>query len=512
MSAEQKTVVLNGGRDFPVGLVAGADDYLQSLLADAPAKQGWATLKVVKNSAGRPFVAVIIGNKHVGFLTQAAAPEFVPTLCACEELGGMAKAKGTVQAGADAAGKPRLKISLAAPDELLTTPAAHAAAPSNGNGNGDGNGNGAHATTGNGNGSGAATLAAVLPASGNGNGNGNGNGAAKLVAVVPSNDSGNGNGAAKAAPANGAAQAPAPGGNGASAATLAGAAPTNGNGNGAAKTAPTNGAANPTAVSPSAEPTVVVPGLTPGLVARIAPAATHPVVRAAYGPLAPVAGQVVPVAASPAASAVPAASQGQHFGPVSDDPNGPQGMHCPRCGAPHPFDAARCDCGHSFYGNISVANKRIIGQSPIELPLGCVKCGERAHDGRRFDRVLYYCAPWVWVTFLVGAWLVPLILYVTTRKPVKVGYSLCDACSKKQDLKKIAAIAGWVLFLAVIVASVATENVMLAAFGIPVVFLGAVVASVLANPPLRVAGMNQGYFELAGASPLFRSRVQESLR
>jgi hypothetical protein len=66
VAEEQNVVMLNGGEDFSVGLVAGADVSLTQVLKGEPRKTGLAILKVVKNTSGVPFVAVFIGGTHAG--------------------------------------------------------------------------------------------------------------------------------------------------------------------------------------------------------------------------------------------------------------------------------------------------------------------------------------------------------------------------------------------------------------------------------------------------------------
>ncbi len=119
MAEESKQVLLNGGREVGVSLVSGADEFLGALLGGAPAKSGVAAFRVVKNAAGQPFVAVIIANKHVGFLSHSDAEGLLPTLAECEQNGVVAQAKGQVSVSGDGAGKPVLKLSLAEPGQLL---------------------------------------------------------------------------------------------------------------------------------------------------------------------------------------------------------------------------------------------------------------------------------------------------------------------------------------------------------------------------------------------------------
>ena len=129
MADEKKTILLNGGREVNVTLVTKAYDFLTQLLGGAPAKSGMATLQVVKNTAGKPFVAVLIGGKHVGFLSDSDAQELFPTLGDCEQSGVVAQAKGTVTASPEGMAQPTFRLSLAESGQLIETRQVQEPAP-----------------------------------------------------------------------------------------------------------------------------------------------------------------------------------------------------------------------------------------------------------------------------------------------------------------------------------------------------------------------------------------------
>ena len=110
MAEQPRVIMLNGGRDVSVRLIAGADAFLSQLLAGAPNKTGAATLRVVKNASGVPFVAVIIANKHVGFLEHADAEGLLPVLADCEQQGAVAAAKGVLAVAPDGTAAPTLRL------------------------------------------------------------------------------------------------------------------------------------------------------------------------------------------------------------------------------------------------------------------------------------------------------------------------------------------------------------------------------------------------------------------
>ena len=115
MADEKKTILLDGGREVNVTLVAKAPDFLAQLLGDAPTKSGMATLQLVKNTAGKSFAAVRIGGKHVGFLSDSDAQELFPTLADCERDGVVAQAQGRISAPPGSSEQPVLTLSLPVP-------------------------------------------------------------------------------------------------------------------------------------------------------------------------------------------------------------------------------------------------------------------------------------------------------------------------------------------------------------------------------------------------------------
>jgi hypothetical protein len=353
MSAEQNVILLNEGQALDVELVAGADEFLTQLLGGASAKAGLATLKPVKNSAGVPFVAAIIGGKHVGFLPQGVAADIFPILAGCEEQGMVPRAKARVAAPVEGQARPLLTVSLAEPDRLISFPQPEAA---------------------------PALSPAIVPNT------------APVVAAV-------------------------------------------------------------TSASPAGETAVAAEPQSPSEDASADEAET-----------------AAPLATEPAEELPPDA---------------------PPVGA--------------YQEGWRVEGDTIISPSPLVLPEGCVGCGDPVVGGRRFNRTLYYCAPWVWLTILIG--LLPfIIVYLVVRKPLALSYAQCNACAGRQDLKKWIAVGVWILLLAMIVVSIWSQSTIAIAV-MAVLFVGALVATVIAGPPLRVTGHSLGYFTVKGASRRFLSNL-----
>jgi hypothetical protein len=389
MSAEQNAILLTEGQELDVGLVAGADEFLTQLLGGASAKAGLATLKPVKNSAGVPFVAAIIGGKHVGFLPQGVAADIFPILAGCEEQGMVPRAKARVAAPVDGQTRPLLTVSLAEPDRLMPV---------------------------------LQVVASESP-----------NPAEETTAV--------------------AVESPSP----VEEAVAAGGAISIGGAELAADAEPGTDAVSVTKAVPATE----------------APQATGASLEAET---LPAAAASVETETSPSALATPA----PEFPPQS-----------PPAGA--------------YEETWRVEGDRIISPSPLTLPEGCVTCGDPVVNGRRFNKTLFYCSPWVWLTILVG--LLPfIIIYLVVRKPLAISYAQCSTCVGRQNTKKWIAVGVWVVFLAMVAVSIWSQS-LIAVIVMIVLFLGALVATVLANPPLRVTGYESGYFFVKGASPRFLANL-----
>jgi hypothetical protein len=384
MSGEQKTVLLNGGRECQVALVDGATGFMTGLLGGATAKTGTATLRVVKNNAAEPFVAVFIGGKHVGFVSRMDAPGLLPALASCEQEGAMAQARGLVTTPSDAAGAPAMKLSLAQPGQLLTAKTGETPLPSG-----------------------------SLPAP------------------------------PRAEPAS----RPGP-----------------------AQTQPTEILGLPS--RPSSGPATLGLGLAPIVVPAIVD-----------GPR-----QLYPGSAG----------------------NWQTTTYCPRCGAPLQNAGSRCRCEYVWDARAAtVVGDRLVGRSPMVLPCGCVVCGKDAANGRRINRTLYACPFWIILVILFSL-LLGVIVYLIARKPLELSYSLCSECAQSRATKRWIAIGGWLLFVLLVAAAIATGSMLLVILMI-VAFVGALTMSVLAGSRLRVSGYQAGVFTVKGAGPTFLTALGRSV-
>jgi hypothetical protein len=126
---EQSTVLLNGGRELDVAPVTGANEFMARLLGGAPVRPVAPTLRAARDGEGRPSVAVFIGSKHVGFLSQGMDEELLLTLKACDRNSAVARTRGHLMASYHDPGGVLLKISLAEPEDLLSPLSTEAPAP-----------------------------------------------------------------------------------------------------------------------------------------------------------------------------------------------------------------------------------------------------------------------------------------------------------------------------------------------------------------------------------------------
>ena len=144
-----------------------------------------------------------------------------------------------------------------------------------------------------------------------------------------------------------------------------------------------------------------------------------------------------------------------------------------------------------------VAKNAIVGTSPMELPDRCVECGRKASGGRRVETTLYWYPRWIWVGVLWGVFPV-ILLYFASRRRLKISYSLCPDDDRSLLTRKRAAMGAWALFVAVVIAAIATHfnrSCMIAAF---VLFFVALIVHMMAGVPLRVAGHEHGVFGIKG--------------
>jgi Na+-transporting NADH:ubiquinone oxidoreductase subunit NqrB len=154
-----------------------------------------------------------------------------------------------------------------------------------------------------------------------------------------------------------------------------------------------------------------------------------------------------------------------------------------------------------------VAKDAIVGTSPMELPDRCVECGRDASGGRRVDTTLYWYPRWIWLGIFWGV--IPVVLlYYAARRPLKISYSLCPEDDRSLRTRKRVAIGVWALFVAFLVAAVATHFNRFCVIAAIVLFFGAVIVHFMAVVPLSAAGHEDGVFGIKGFGKDFLSGVE----
>jgi hypothetical protein len=153
-----------------------------------------------------------------------------------------------------------------------------------------------------------------------------------------------------------------------------------------------------------------------------------------------------------------------------------------------------------------VADDAVVGTSPIALPPICVDCGRESPDNLYIETKLYWYPRWIWVGLIWGVF-PAVLLYYAARRPLLIGYALCDDHVRWLRARRRLAYTMWAIFVALVVASVATrawEPLLIATF---VVFVISAIASMMSWSPLRVAAHDDGVFGVRGFSAEFLRRA-----
>jgi hypothetical protein len=154
-----------------------------------------------------------------------------------------------------------------------------------------------------------------------------------------------------------------------------------------------------------------------------------------------------------------------------------------------------------------VASDALVGTSPMELPGRCVECGGDVSGGRRVDSTLYWYPRWIWVGILWGV--IPVILlYYASRRPLKIGYSLCPKDDWSLRMRKRVEMVMGALFAAFLIAGVATHFNRFCMIAAIVLFIAALIVHFMAQVPLRAAGHEDGVFGVRGFSKDFLSTAK----
>lgn len=153
------------------------------------------------------------------------------------------------------------------------------------------------------------------------------------------------------------------------------------------------------------------------------------------------------------------------------------------------------------------AGDLIVGQGPMALPHVCVRCGATI-GAERFTRNLTRAPYWLFFLWLVNP-LLMLIVYLVLRRPLRVEYTLCERCAKRQRTAGATVAGGTALGVGLITGGLLlTPNApFVAAFG--AVLLGATFLTALVHrTPLRIRNHRGGVYQIAGAHPACLDAVE----
>lgn len=172
--------------------------------------------------------------------------------------------------------------------------------------------------------------------------------------------------------------------------------------------------------------------------------------------------------------------------------------------APSPRKPLRRDDNSAPSDDIQLIKGKLVGKSPIILPEICVKCGADAHNGKRFEKSLYYCNLLFFLTILINI-LVLIIVYFVARKKIDLSFSLCENCLIPYKRKRMVAALFWLATILSVVAGIALESSEFIIVFV-ILLIAAIVMNIVAGLPLRPSGHSKGLFTIKGAKQPFFDR------
>jgi hypothetical protein len=149
-----------------------------------------------------------------------------------------------------------------------------------------------------------------------------------------------------------------------------------------------------------------------------------------------------------------------------------------------------------------ITDRAVIGTSPMELPPICIDCGRERPDNVQVDTTLYWYPRWIWLGVLWGVFPI-VLLYFAARRPLRIGYSLCEEHRRWRRTQMRMAYGAWAVFVAVVVADIVTHGWPPLLIALVVALVIAAVLHMMAWLPLRVAGHEEGVFGVRGFSKEF---------
>ncbi len=158
---------------------------------------------------------------------------------------------------------------------------------------------------------------------------------------------------------------------------------------------------------------------------------------------------------------------------------------------------------------------KLIGVGPMaDFPDTCFITGEPAHDGKRYNKKLYYCNSFWALLILLGiiGIIVYAIIYYSTRKSAMVSFSLSKQQHKKQKRKCIIGVIINTLILGgsifCLVGSNLNHDFITIGFIGLIVFLISIIITKSICTITRIKNYTNGFSYLTGSGKPFRDYIE----
>ncbi len=153
-------------------------------------------------------------------------------------------------------------------------------------------------------------------------------------------------------------------------------------------------------------------------------------------------------------------------------------------------------------GSYWINGRALVGSDPIDLPAYCVKCGSATESGgRRINQKLSWSSRWLLLLIIVNI-IVLLVVYLIVRSRVNVGYSICPTCWSKLVKWRYIALGFWLAGILVVFTPYLIWSFL--------VFVFALVFTMLGQRPIRVSKCVKKEFFLVGFGPNFLTRIAQT--
>lgn len=173
----------------------------------------------------------------------------------------------------------------------------------------------------------------------------------------------------------------------------------------------------------------------------------------------------------------------------------------------NPYEAPQSDFepllpDPDLLSEIEVDGKYIIARTGVALPARCIKCNaDCGENDKRITKVVYYNPKWIYILILVNL-IVLVIVYLITRKPLKITYSICSKHYLNNITESILCALSFVAAIACFIFGISNELpiLFLISFVFSIVFI---VLLVRTSRLIMASKYRNGDFWIGGACPDF---------